>query len=359
MNDLDAQYRVRPSFSIVAHSPDVVELRRGVWNPVSITLTDKSGSGKLFGALEAMTGDATLREVARRTGMSDDEMQSLAAFLSRHDAIETEPQSVFDLQLQLYRDTLAGGMGGMKFSRVHHLGAAELTSAMGDQLGELDDRLEWTAVSEDLAAELAAADYTQQEDPLALRKRLAAYEGWKDSLLVVASLTVNPILLANINRVCLFHGIPWVHAAADGPFLIVGPTFVPKKSACYECFESRVAMSMRESASYLRYKQALARRAVKLGKPYLGRPFAGLLAALTALEVANVAATGSNFTAGKALTVFLPTLGFSYNEVLRVPGCRACSPVTEQHEQGLYFDLKGYVNSIYEESRNGAGPGAG
>ena len=57
--------------------------------------------------------------------------------------------------------------------------------------------------------------------------------------------------------------------------------------------------------------------------------------------------TGSDFTVGKALSVFLPTLEFSFNEVLRVPGCPACSPMTEQYEQGLYFDLKGYVNTIY------------
>ena len=34
--------RIKRQYSIVAHSPDVVELRHGVWNPISHTLTDES-----------------------------------------------------------------------------------------------------------------------------------------------------------------------------------------------------------------------------------------------------------------------------------------------------------------------------
>jgi hypothetical protein len=77
MNDLTTRYRVPPSFSIVAHSPDVVELRRGAWNPVSITLTDESGSGKLFQALDLMNGEATLQEVADRAGLTPEDAQEL------------------------------------------------------------------------------------------------------------------------------------------------------------------------------------------------------------------------------------------------------------------------------------------
>ena len=93
---------------------------------------------------------------------------------------------------------------------------------------------------------LTSQDFTLSEDPLRLREELASFKEWQGGLLVVASLTVHPILLRNVNRICLHHGIPWVHAAADGPYLLVGPTFTPKRSSCYECFESRVAMSMRE-----------------------------------------------------------------------------------------------------------------
>ena len=130
MNELSIRYRVRPSFSIVAHSPDVVELRRGVWNPVSITLTDRSASGKLFRALDLMTGEATLGEIAQRASLTKDEAKDLIGDLSRHDAVETEPGSAFDSQLSLYRDTLSEG--GLEKDRFESLSYWATASRGGD-----------------------------------------------------------------------------------------------------------------------------------------------------------------------------------------------------------------------------------
>ena len=356
MDDLATRYRVRPSFSVVAHSADVIELRRGVWNPVSITLTDKGGSGKLLRALELMNGESTLEEIAARTALTKDEADNLVSFLTRYDAIETKPGSALDYQLELVRETLgAGTETSLSIERVVFLGGPGLAGEVAEQLAELEGPISALTAAPELEETLTGTDFTLVDDPLAFRREMARFSDWKDSLVVVASATIHPILLRNVNRVCLHHGIPWVHAAADGPYLIVGPTFVPRRSSCYECFETRVSLSMRESESYVRYKRALANRAIKSGGPQLVRPFRGVLASLAALEVANLAATGSNFTVGKALTVYLPTLEFSFNEVLRVPGCAACSPFTEQHEQSLYFDLKGYVNSIYAGNGSKAG----
>lgn len=355
MNDLSTRYRVPPSFSIVAHSPDVVELRRGAWNPVSITLTDQTGSGKLFRALDLMDGSATLQEVADGAGLTPDDARNLVAYLARQDAVESEPRSALDQHLTLYRETLgAAGESRLRFDRLTCLGSEELAGQIGEQLEELGLPFSRSLADAADTESLCSADFTLADDPLTFRRALERFEAWRGTLVVYASMSVHPILLRNLNRVCLHHGIPWVHAVADGPYLIVGPTFVPRRSSCYECLDSRVALHMRESESYTRYKRALAARSVKTGEPHLRGPFRSLLASLAALEVANLMSTGSNFTLGKALTVFLPTMEFSYNEVLRAPGCPACSPMTEQHEQGLYFDVKGYVNSIYSASgRNG------
>jgi bacteriocin biosynthesis cyclodehydratase domain-containing protein len=355
MNDLSIRYRVPPSFSIVAHSPNVVELRRGAWNPVSITLTDQTGSGKLFRALDLMDGGATLQEVADRAGLTPADAKNLVAFLSRQDAVESEPQNALDQHLSLYRETLgAAAESRLRYDRLTCLGGPDLGVEMAEQLDDLGLSFSWTSLDPAEQERLTSSDFTLADDPLAFRKEMARFEGLKGSLVVFASMTVHPILLRNLNRVCLHHGIPWVHAVADGPYLIVGPTFVPGRSPCYECLDSRVTLSMRESESYARYKRALAARSVKTGKPHLMGPFRGLLASLAAMEVANLMSTGSNFTLGKALTLFLPTMEFSFNEVLRVPGCPACSPMTEQHEQGLYFDVKGYVNTLYSANGNGA-----
>lgn len=287
--------------------------------------------------------------------MTAKEATDLVTFLSRHGALETGPGSALDYLLTVYKDTLGNDAGsGLHFDRVLFVGSPDLTDLLSAELGEFEPGVSCRSIDSALLAELRSTDLTVTEDALATRQQLEAFAEWTGGLVVGAALTIDPIALRNLNRVCLHHRVTWIHVAADGPFLIIGPTFVPRRSACYECLESRVFLSMRESESYTRYKAALANRAVRTGEAYLKRPFRGVLASLAALEIANLLATGSGFTIGKALTVYLPTLEFSFNEVLRVPGCAACSPMTEQREQALYFDLKGYVNSIYAQG-NGSG----
>src|ERR1051325_194285 len=128
MTQMDSRYRVRRSFSIIAHSPDVVELRRGVWNPVSITLSDRTGAGKLAHAIELMDGERTLDDIVRQTRMTIKEATDLVTFLSRHNALETEPENALDYLLGVYRDTL----GNVSDARLRHelvqfLGSSPLT----------------------------------------------------------------------------------------------------------------------------------------------------------------------------------------------------------------------------------------
>jgi bacteriocin biosynthesis cyclodehydratase domain-containing protein len=346
MQSSDARYRLRPSFSVIPHSPNVVELRRGVWNPISITLTDRTEAGKLARALELMTGELSMGEIVAQAGLSDAEDKELVSFLSRHNVIETKPGSAFDTILDVVRGTLVGGESRLGADKIVFIGDAEVTVDIMRQLDSFGHGLRYDVVDEATTARLSGQDLTVSEDPLALREELRAYDDWKNGLLVVAALTIHPILFRNINRVCGHHAIPWLHAAADGPLLLVGPTFIPRRTSCYECFETRILLNMRESESYIRYKRALTTQAVRLGRSPLGLPFRSLLASLTAIEVGNLLATGSSFTVGKTLSVHLPSMGFSFNEVLRSPGCAACSPITEQHEQSLYFDLSGLVSRL-------------
>jgi thiazole/oxazole-forming peptide maturase SagC family component len=156
---------------------------------------------------------------------------------------------------------------------------------------------------------------------------------------------INPIQLRILNRVVLEHRVPWIHAALDGPFLFVGPTFVPHRSPCYECFETRVMMNLRENASYQRYKQTLVKGGIKNGElPSIEPALVGLLASHTALEALNFALTDRAFTVGKVLAIYLPTMEFTFNEVFRVPSCKACSPVAERDDKELYFDLRALIH---------------
>jgi len=346
----DKAYRIRPHYSVVPHSPDTVELRAGVWNPVSITLNDSTASGKLHRTLELLDGTRELAAVEREAGISREELESLLSHLEHYNAISTGPDNFLDYQVELLGGTLANiGEPHRQMPKIEILSDSALGNDLATHISDCGDSPHVIGVADSLFASLMRDDFTLSEDPLRALENEKQYEQWRNRFLVVALETVNPILFRNLNRVSLRYSFPWIHAALDGPFVLVGPTFIPGCSSCYECFEGRVASNIRESGSYLSYKKALATGKVKMGRNVVPKAIRSLLVSLTALEVLNFVSTGSAFTIGKTLAIYLPTLEFTFNQVLRLPGCAGCSSMNEKNEQTLYFNVKSFVNSLYSD----------
>ena len=340
--------RVKRHYSIIAHSPDIVELRYGVWNPTSFTLTDQTNSGKLFGILSSLDGSLSPSEVAQKENVPRTEVESLLDHLLELGVLESTASNALDHYLQ---DTIpnfrASPAEEMRKSRVTLLGDAELVSQIQQHLAQALPAADITVVrpSDPAAAQLGDRDTSWLLNALEFEKRMPLFEQWRDSFLVTAMKVIDPIQLRVLNRVTLEHRIPWLHAALDGPFLFVGPIFVPYRSACYECLETRVMMNLRGAASYQSYKRALADQRVKRGELPVEPVLSALLASHTALEALNYLLTGSSFTAGKILAIYLPTMEFTFNEVLRVPGCAGCSALAERDEKELYFDMRALIGS--------------
>src|SRR5262249_40937943 len=127
----------------------------------------------------------------------------------------------------------------------------------------------------------------------------------------------------------------------DGPFLIIGPTFHVKEGPCYDCFETRVHMNLRESESYQRYKNQLSLKQVYFPEqdPLL-KLTSSLLISHANVEILNFLSTQCTFTSNKVLTIFLPTMEFMYHDVLRFPNCRTCGITMRRDETQLYFDFQ-------------------
>jgi thiazole/oxazole-forming peptide maturase SagC family component len=176
------------------------------------------------------------------------------------------------------------------------------------------------------------------------------FEPWRGHFIVIATKVINPIAFRTLNRISLHLTVPWLHAALDGPFLFVGPLFLPHRSSCYECFEMRVSMNLRENASYQRYKSALVERCVRHGSLPLNTALIAVLAAHTAMETINYVATGSGFTLQKVLAIYLPTMEITFNEVLRLPSCPACGSQPERDDKELYFDFQTLIQSLASKS---------
>jgi bacteriocin biosynthesis cyclodehydratase domain-containing protein len=339
----NTRVRLKRHFSIIVHGPDVIELRHGTWNPLSFTLADERRSGSLYGVVSRLDGSQSLSEIAAAENVSAQEVEELVDQLAQMGVLEDDSSHALDYYLDHVVPNLA------PFARDRRpqprsavvLGDERLATEVARVLGSSAPDNDYEVVTDDgMRAALAHGAQAWPSDSLALETGAEAFAGWSDRFVVFATSALNPLELRGFNLVSLRHRIAWLHAAADGPFLLVGPTFLPWRSACYECLDMRVLMNLREGAGYQAYKKALTDgRAAQATGP-LDAVLESMLSGLTAFEALNFLLTGTSFTVGKVLAVYLPTMEFTFNEVLRLPGCSACGPTPEGDDSELYFELR-------------------
>lgn len=346
--------RLKPHYSLVAHGPDIVELRHGAWYEPSLTLSDASGSGRLLSILSRLDGVMSPAEVAEAVDVPLSDVETLLGRLAEEGVLEFGPRNVLDLALVartqpllLQENGLQGGPPAIRF-----VGDAEVTDEMRRVLGLGDDEED-----EDLGylrEALRTAGDAWHFDALALEHAARPFNALSGALTVFGVATVNPLELRAFNRMSLHLRLPWLHAAIDGPFLLIGPTFVPFRWACYECLEARIVMNLRDPAGYQQYTRALAEARVTTPLAGPERVSAAMLASLASFEALNFTRTGAAFTTGRMLTVFLPTLEFAFHEVLRLPGCPACGAVQERDDRELYLDTRALsLNPSWERPDDG------
>lgn len=335
--------RIKRSFALVAHGPNVVELRQGVWNTVAFTLTDDGGQGKLYEVLKSLDGTQGTARIAKDHGMKTAEIEALVDHLDNLSVLEDGPTSALDYYLSESISSLrAVGDEPQAVERVVLLGDALLTAPIQQtltaSLRELPVELPGANDSARVVFETASAEALLKG--LDYEAAVSACEPWRDALVVFAQSTLRPDRLTVLNRLARGAGFRWMNVALDGAFLLVGPTFDPMHGPCYECLDTRVLMNVRDSFTYQDYKNALHQHRVKHGDMPVLPAIANVLAAHAALEICNLVVAGANFTSGQLLSIYLPTMAFVYHEVLQVPGCSGCGASSERDDPELYFDLR-------------------
>ena len=335
----ESHFRIRPHISVIAHCPDEVELRQGVWNPVSMTFTDEQRSGQLARLIARLDGSAPVSRIAAEEKVPSEQVERLVDDLLNYGLVEKGPSTALDQYLATATQwRFSEGVDPKQ--RVLILADETLQRPVRDGLAAIlgEQRVDVVGNDQPMVGILDSPDTSWLNDGLASEERLAEFESWRGAVLVAASTRINPARSIVLNRACLRHGIPWIQATLDGPFVFVGPSFLPGESSCYECLETRVLMNLREGANYQRYKSAIVAAQVEFGAPPMLEPFASLLSAHLVIETLNLVLTGSTCTVGKMLAIHLPTMEMSFPEVLRIPGCSGCGAVPERDTHALYFD---------------------
>lgn len=341
------KFRIKPRFNLVAHSPDHVELRSGVWSPSSFVLEDSSQAGHLYRVLRSLDGSRSAKEIASNEGIPRADVEAVIDQLRALDAIETAAGSALDDYVTAYVPTLRNPDPNLEpIARLLVLGDDNCAARVRDLLcGTLPDVGVDLLTREDAAwRQLMDADEGWLNDGLLFERYAEQFQSWAGALVVHVAGALHPPRLRRLNRVTQHLGISWIHGALDGPFLLVGPTFIPNRTPCFECLELRVLMNMRDAGNYQDYKHALVSGAVS-GAPWTGTSIASaILAAHVALESLNFTVTRSSFTMGKLLSLYIPTMEFVFHDVLRVPTCPACGSLGHRDDRELYFDIRTLVD---------------
>lgn len=339
--------RLKRYFSLIRHTENTIELRHGAFNAVSHFLDDEGGDGTL-GKIAAALDGADLAEVARKTGVKRSAVESVIDQLVQIGAVEDGPESSIDA----YYDTVIPSLRDheSRFAPVQGvllLGDAELSERIAASLGKLSTAIAIDIVGADdeRLQSLSGMQLDDFDRALASEEIAMRFEWLGQRLIVLAQQHANPHRALLLNRLALQQGCPFLWGAVDGPAMFVGPFTLPRQSACYQCFETRVMMNLREYKSYQLYKAALADGRAQARALPVAAPLVDILSGHLTMEAMNYLLTGAAFTIGKTLCLYLPAMEFSFNDVLRVPDCPACGARHYVDEPELYYDIRAVLNT--------------
>lgn len=339
--------RIKPNYSAIIHSPDMVELRQGVWNSVSHLMRDDSAEGVLANIILGLHEQCTPADISIKTGISRSKVESVLDYLQQLGVLQAKSESFIDY----YVDNVIPAFrrpGQYKYQLnlpVVFLGDAFINNKIRQQLVSMIDYT--SQDSDELWSFVLKSSDDWLFDALEQQRFLALFQPWQNKFLVYTSRHINPVIATRLNRIAYMLNIPWIHLAIDGPFILIGPTFQGEQGPCYDCFETRVSMNLREAESYQKYKNAIAKNQVRTQQddPLL-QLTSSILATHATLEIMNYLSTQCTFTTNKVLSIFLPTMEFVYHDLLRLPACRTCGSVSHRDDTQLHFDFQTLIGEV-------------
>lgn len=344
----DQKIKIKPYFSVIAHNENNIELRSGIWNHISFTIKDDTNSGQLYSIIKLLNGENCLRDIAMKTKISQSQIEKIMDHLDQLDVLQGKSETAFDY----YTDLYASGFQYYKKTpddicnqKIYILSDQKQDQSIEKFIREHIAFNPLKLLSEDAHLNhLLYEDQNWLNDPILFEKAMTPLNYLKNQLVVMVFHSVDPVVSMKFNRIALALSINWIHAAIDGPFILIGPTFEPKNTACYECFELWISMNLRENESYRRYKNALIENKIMRRSEF---PMKTLLINMMnthlSLEILNYMLTKCNFTKNRVMSIYLPSMEICFNDFLKSSFCSHCGPITHKNDHQLYFDVQAYL----------------
>lgn len=308
--------RVKPHVAIVLVSPGNVLVR----GPALFVRYSGDAVAVLLDVVRLLDGDRTVAQVVRESGHKAEDVLDVLETLTGDKVLEdaaevegttSEERAQLDPQLQLFSHLTtrpAAAQQRLREARVVVLGdgraaatVTRLLRASGAQRVEAKDLGDPRRVlARDLVALIDGADHVV----LALE---APYR--------VAFLAMNEATLSA--------SIGWTALMMDGPDATIGPTVVPRQSACWRCYDLRAKGAHPNMERLLAYEAHAPLDATRpVGLAAFSETAAGFAAQAVVLTISGTVVPP---LAGRVVRLSLLDLRATPERVLRMPRCPACS----------------------------------
>lgn len=328
---MEQNFYIDPNFSIIYHDENSIEFRSGIWNITSHNLNDDTQNNTLAKIILEIEehGFSTIEALRLAANESKETCTDVVTALKEKNILlQTKPTTTNQLTLAY----------STRPSKIVIIQDSPVSNTLHDIMKNTLSDAAITTIPK------TALDFIQFQgealfrDSLLLEKLAEqACEIFSDSLVVSIVSSIDPIFYLVLNKVLFGANIPWFFAAIDGPFVYVGPLFSNK--FCFECLDTRIFMNTKNTASYLQYKKALLQKKVKKTVPAIDEANKYLMCSLASIEINNYLSSGRSLAEKKILSIFLPTMEFSYHTMLRFPGCRVCGVDNAFSGHQVHFDM--------------------
>lgn len=150
--------------------------------------------------------------------------------------------------------------------------------------------------------------------------------------LIACQASSNPKFYDLINDYCLKSSTRWIKVNIEGTTGLLGPTIIPYQTACYKCYERRIASNMQDLEDYDIFQKTLAEVNGSVSEGSLP-PLESILSNQVVLELARILTSfAPPQTIGRFYEISGTTLSSKAHPVLRVPRCPACRPPSPDRE---------------------------
>ena len=324
---------------------DVVEIRWGVWSPLSITLQFPGVNLELAQILESFDGSATIREISTSLSVSDEVLVDIVASLLSRGVVQDGSHGLASFfQKNIF-------LSGVKLNNNSTTTCPRITiitaiencfESMESGLNELGVHVDQVN-SNELFDKIDLVEW--QSDPLTFSKCvLQLKDSINNEFVWIHSARFDPGELLFLNSALHDLSITYLYSFIDGPFLFVGPTVVSGGSGCFECLEKRVLANLRSWESYLKYKRLASDiRRTKMQESNNPIILQNLICSVAQIEIVNYLNAGRNFTRNKVFSIYLPTLEMVFHELVPVSTCTTCGSNKFRDETEFAFTYADYM----------------